>query len=430
MNRRRLALLALLSALTILFAATEAAASVAYIDGNEVWVSSDDGARKLRLSGGENDWREVAQSDQGHIIGTRREAGKVSQLTSFTIWDPNGKVMRFGALSGDTGCTNAYPLGLDITPSGGNLVYGFSCYTYGYPVGSLVTGTYLKVSADATTMVPLKLTAAKFPTLVGTRIVGATSDNQVAVQDPSSIGSDNFTDWFVSTLAGHKIFRTDVAATGTTAYTEQMVDDSSAAIDKLIASRWGSFGGGPYVDDCYMPISGPLHNVSASQDAASVTWQDARGVVIAGVPTFGGSADCQLTRPPVVISATGGYPSYGPFNVAAAQNSGVGGPAVTSPPSVKLSAALRSGFRITVTPAVGGRATVRLTIKPSKVGRRGKKEITLATGSATVTAGRPAKITVRFTATGKKLKKKLRGKKATLVVTVGTTSTTRTIKLS
>lgn len=421
---------ALIIALSLFaLASASASASVAYIDGNEVWVSSDDGARKLRLSAGEGDWREVAQSDQGYIVGTRREAGKIAQLASFTVWDPSGKLVRFGSLSGDIGCSNAYPLSLDITPSGGNLVYGFSCYTYGFPVGSLVNGTYLKVSADATTGVPLKLYSGQYPTLVGTRILARTSDTTAGVQDASSIGSDTFTNWISFTLdPGHLLNRSDASADGTIVASE-VRNDSTIKIDRVIMSKWGAFGTNSYVDDCNLPISGDVVNPSVSQDGASVTWADARGVLLAGTPAFNGPADCQLTRPPVVLSATGTYPSYGPFNVPAPQPTKPVAPTVTIPKSLQLAAAIKSGLTIKVTSAVGGKAKATLTIKPSKVGKRGKKAITLATGSVKVTAGKTTRLKLKFTKAGKKLKKKLRNKKLTLKVTVGGATTTRTIKL-
>lgn len=413
----------LLPMLLVALLAQTAQASVAYIDGNEVWVSSDDGARKLRLSAGEGDWREVAQSDQGYIVGTRRESGKIAQLASFTVWDPSGKIFKFGSLSGDMGCSNAYPLSLDITPSGGNLVYGFSCYTYGYPVGTLVNGTYLKASADTTTAVPLKLTNARYPTLVGARILGAGNDTTAVVQDQSSIGSNNFTDWIAFTpTVDHKLNRSDASANGTIVASE-MRNDPTIKIDQVVMSKWGAFGTDSYVDDCFLPLVGNAVNPSVSQDGTVVTWADDRGVVLAGTPNFNGAPNCQLTRAPVVISASGTFPSYGPFIVPAAA------PSVTTPKSAKLAAAIKSGLTIKVTSTVSGKAKATLTIKPSKVGKKGKKAITLASGSANVTSGKTTKLKLKFTKAGKKLKKKLKNKKLTLTVTVGGATKTQTIKL-
>lgn len=431
MLRSRKILLLTLSAFSILFFVQSASASVAYIDGNEVWVASDDGARKLRLSGGENDWREVAQSDQGYIVGTRREAGKISQLASFTVWDPSGKLYRFGSLSGAfTGGLNIYPLSIDITPSGGNIVYGFSAANFDFT--SAGKGAYLKVSADATTAVPTALQGLMYPTLVGSRIVGTDGVGQVRVQDPSSIGSPNYVPWWNMTLVDHELHRFDGSADGTLFASEwENETNSLAQVDRVVMWKYGGFPTDSYIDDCLLPIVGPVHNVSVAPAGNLLTWADDRGVVIAPAPNMysGGPPNCALASPPRVLAATGTYPSYGPFNVPEVTPTGVAKPTMSVSSSVKLSKALKSGFTVKVTSLSAGKAKVALTIKPSKVGKRGNKLITLATGSAAVTAGQVKSIKVKFTSAGKKLKKKLKGKKATLTVTVGAASTSKTVKL-
>ena len=125
------------TALVLTFAISASAASVAYLDGNEVWVSNTDGSQKIRLSSGEGDWRAVAQADDGHIVGVQLEAGKISQLSRFTVWNPSGQRIRFGALSATSNGSFAYPLSLDLTNGGGLIIYGFSQYIYDFPVGQL-----------------------------------------------------------------------------------------------------------------------------------------------------------------------------------------------------------------------------------------------------------------------------------------------------
>lgn len=424
-----------LSLLAVCLLAQSAAASVAYIDGNEVWVASDDGARKLRLSAGENDWREVAQSDQGYIVGTRRESGKISQLASFTVWDPSGKVVHFGSLSGAiTGGLNSYPLSLDITPTGGNLVYGF--FATNFDFSSAGKGTYLKVTADASTAVPLALQGAMYPTLVGTRILATNGSDQILLQDPSSIGSSTFVPWQTITVSGelanHTLRRVDASATGTIFSGEfQNETNNLAEVDKVVMWKFGSLGTDSYIDDCLLPNQGPVHNVSISQDAIKMTWADARGVLIAPTPNLrtGGPSSCDMPAP-AVLSATGTYPSYGPFVVPASAGTGGGGggPTVSVGSKIKLATAIKSGFKISVTSAVAGKAKATLSVKPSTVGKKGKKAIEIAKGSANLAAGAKKRIKLKFTKKGKSFKKKLKGKKATLTVTVGGAKTTKTIK--
>jgi hypothetical protein len=413
--------------------AQTAGASVAYIDANEVWVSTDDGAQKVRLSAGQGDWREVAQSDQGYIVGTRKESGKISQLAFFTIWDPTGKLIHFGSLSGAfTSGLNTYPLSLDITPSGGNIVYGFSANNSDY--SSAGKGIYLKVSSDASTGVPNALTKAQNPTLVGNRIVGAMGESVVGLQDPSNLGNDIFNGWFDTNVGapgspyyGLKLTRSDVSATGTLVATE--LRDDSFNTQKIGVWKYASLGGA-YVDDCTLPASGLPSDVSFSQDGSLLAWRDSRGVVLGGSPNLrpGGPPICEMPAPRV-ISATGVYPSYGPFNVAAALTPPVvPKPKLTVGSSLKLTS-LKSGAKISVTSAVAGKAKLTLTIKPSKVGKKGKKLITLASGSANVAANVPKTIKLKFTSAGKKLKKKLKNKKATLTLSVGGQTTSKSVKL-
>jgi hypothetical protein len=300
--------------------AQNAFASIVYIDGNEVWVSSDDGSVKKRLSSGENDWRQVAQSDKGYIVGVRKQAGKISQLASFTVWDPSGKVVHFGSLSGhiDSGL-NAYPTSLDITPDGGLLTYGYSRSSWVGTSYNLVYGSYLKATADATTAVPYSLTGWRDATVAGTRVIAHDNDTQVSVQDASSSGSTSFSPWFTFTttnglLTGLAVDRTDVAATGTVLATE--FRDDSFNTQKILLLKAAGLGGA-YVDDCLLPASGAPSDITISQNGASIAWRDSRGVVIAGSPDFSGAATCNLTRAPKVISTTGQMPSYGPFNVSA-----------------------------------------------------------------------------------------------------------------
>jgi hypothetical protein len=314
----RRTVLALLGALLFLGLATpNAFASIVYIDGNEVWVSSDDGTVKQRLSSGEGDWRQVAQSDNGYVVGVRKEAGKISQLATFTVWDPQGKVVHFGSLSGhiDSGL-NAYPTSLDITPDGGLLTYGYSRSFWVGTTFYLINGTYLKATNDGTTMVPVSLTDWQNGTLVGDRVVAHDNSPQVYLQDPSSPGSTTFAPWFnwntsSPLLSGLSIDRTDVAATGTVLGTE--FRDDSFNTQKILLTKAASLGGA-YVDDCVLPTTGAPSDITISQNAGTIAWRDSRGVVIAGAPDFAGASTCSLTRAPIVISATGTMPSYGPFN--------------------------------------------------------------------------------------------------------------------
>ena len=80
--RIALVLLALLT-----FPAAANAASVAYIDNGEVWLSSLDGSQKVRLAAtvvnGDGDtekWLAVTQSDSGRIVAVRNKPGRIVEV--------------------------------------------------------------------------------------------------------------------------------------------------------------------------------------------------------------------------------------------------------------------------------------------------------------------------------------------------------------
>ncbi|MBJ7472792.1 MAG: hypothetical protein JHD16_15910 [Solirubrobacteraceae bacterium] len=475
------------------FAAPAAAhgAGVAYVDGNEIWVSSLDGTQKVRLSAGENDWREVAQSDGGHVIGIRLEANKIANLSSFTIWNPDGTVKDFGPLvSKSNGGLNAHPLSLEITPDAGLLVYGYSNYVYGFPVGTLTQGYHLLPSATrAAPVLIYSNDAARWPTLVGERIVGTPDQRYISVQDPGGTGTETFTPWIdTADEAGDPdVHRTDVAGTGTVIAIElaYYAGGATTTTDQQVRMIRAASLGGAIIEagQCMLPRTGQATNPSLSTDASTVAWSDEGGVKVGGVPDFGGAATCTLTRPAVTISPTGKDPSLGPINVAAilaartppgsggggglagsgtvggtggAGGAGGGGTGGTSPTggtggtgstggtgqpagpavtfsgvtSLKLSSlAGKKGATVQAMPAVSGAASFTLTVDPTSIGAKGKKPITIATGKAKLTAGTGAKVKLRSTAAGKKAAKKLKKKKAKLTVTVAGTTTTITVTL-
>lgn len=431
---QRIAVVIAVAAFSLLGAATTQAASVAYLDGNEVWVATTDGAARARLSSGEGDWRDVAQSDQGYIVGVRNEAGKISNLSTFTVWDPAGNRIHFGPLSGSNAGSIAYPLSLDITPGGGLLVYGYSLLVYGFPVGTLTQGHYLLPSSTVTAPVPepYRNTSIRWPTLVGERIVGTPGANSIEVQEAGSIGGTTFVPWAnFSGVAGADLHRTDVAATGTV-FASELYYAGPPEVNKIAVVPAPGLGVPISPGDCFLDADALARQPSLSQDGTLIAWQDGGGVKVGGVPTFSGAEPCVLTKPPVTISATGSFPSIGPFNVAALvpAPAPASKPTLTAPKSVKLSKLLKSGLTVSVSSVTGGKATVKMTVTPKSVGKKGRKAIVIATGSATVPAGGIAKkIKVKMTRKGKSLKRRLKGKRATLTATIGGLSSTKTIKL-
>ena len=430
----RIALLVL--TLLAVGATPAAATTVAYIDGNAVWLASADGAQRRQLGGATPDgreWRELAQSDNGRVIAVRREPGKISQLNSFTLWGPDGAVIHEGSLTHQPGwSTYAYPVTLDLTADGRNAVYGYSNMTGVPPTYQFEQGTYIMFADRVPASEPFRIPGQESPSVVGNRVV-AGSGSTVTVQraDGAPPWTTDFDPWLDMSGTGLERRATDVAATGTVAAAELVAWNGGTQTEGRIAmlsidSPGGALRGG----DCFLPVQGVAGDASLSQDGTLVAWHDARGVVVAGVPDFSGADPCTLTGPPVVISATGTMPSLGPAAVSTpapppAPPAGGGGPAgspggtgsvalkATVPARVKASA-LRTGLKIRVRVGAAGRVTV--------VGRvRGK---VVARGSARAKGAGTIAVRLRATRAARKRLARLRGKTLVVRVTAGGRSTT------
>lgn len=79
---------------------------VAYVDGDQIQVATLDGEQKRSLSGpapDEKQWREVAQADNGTILGVRRDGTKMGTFNATQLWGPDGATIGYGALTAPTG---------------------------------------------------------------------------------------------------------------------------------------------------------------------------------------------------------------------------------------------------------------------------------------------------------------------------------------
>src|SRR3954466_1500089 len=132
------------------------AASIAYIDNGEVWLSSLDGAQKVRLaapvvnaSGAIDTWQDVAASDSGRIVAVRNEPGKNSSFSWFKIWEPDGTSTVEGPLNAPGGWTvYVYPLGFDITAEGPHLLHGYSDSSSCCPI-TFARGMYVRPATNS-----------------------------------------------------------------------------------------------------------------------------------------------------------------------------------------------------------------------------------------------------------------------------------------
>jgi hypothetical protein len=458
--RRLPAILALTVA--CLVPASARAAGVAYLDGHEVWVSTLDGSKKVRLSGGEGDWNSVAQADNGRVVGVRNEPGKISTLSTFTVWLPDGSVFNSGPLPGESGWQiYSYPVSLDLTADGGLVVYGYSNSRY---VNSYQFdfGFYSVPATTQTLTQPYKVSGMEFPTVNGTRVIARPQGAETEAHVQRAAGSPvttEFDPWLYldpTVIPNTKFRRTDVAANSRVVGLE-LAESTGPSTDNLSVAmiQAPGLGQAPTATDsqnsCLLPGTN-VTGVSLLQDASLVAYKDDGGAKVAGVPTFSGVDTCVLSSPAVTISPTGSSPSLGPIDadaLYAARNPvappvtpplpGGGAGPLTPGAGNGLSVVLakgakaaalgkRTGLPVVVTVPRAGLVTVTLKVAASKLKRKGKP-IVIATGKAT--AKKAGKLTVRLKATkvARKKLRRLRGAKVTLTVKVGTLVSSAVVRL-
>jgi hypothetical protein len=454
----RSTLIAILCLLTIAPAA--GAASIAYVDGGEVWLSSLDGTQKVRLAphvvnpAGETEkWLAVAASDSGRIVAARNVPGRIARFSWFKVWEPNGTSTVEGPLNAPSGwAVYVYPLGFDITADGNHMVYGYSNSSSCCPI-SFAQGTYVR-PVTGSALDPINVPGEEHPTLFGSRMIAHTG-GRVDVQGTSAppYGTD-FTPWIDVSASGLELRRTDVAANGQLAALEleQWSGGSQTIGEIAVIATQGVDQPPTFAVDCFVPTSGVATDASLSPDATRIAWTDDQGLKVAGAPTT--AADpCALSSPPVVISPTAsqgaiGGADVGPFLPASTQPPTAGPPPtsgsppttgpppaggvkpVTTVPRRVTAKALASakGVPIKVKVARAGKVKISGTV-PARILRRRGGPIVVAKGSATARRAGTVTVRLRLTAAGRKKPKRLKGARLTLRVSHGGLSTTKRVTL-
>ena len=470
-RRRAQAALTLGAAATLSVVAAPAASatSVAYLDGGALWVSTLDGARKVQLAGPDSApadagaFREVTAADNGRILAVRRQDGKAAPFNWFQTVEPNGAEGPHGSLPKRNGYLSyAYPVGLDLSADGAVVAYGVSATTPAYPVGSYFFGSYvIGVTSAAAGLEPIAISDLESPSVFGNQLVTRrhNDDNGVFVQAPSEapFGS-TFAPWLSAGLqAGYEVRRTDVAANGALAAIETQKwnggtrEDGGIVVVRLTGSGSLAERTPDGASLCELPAQGIAQDASLSQDGASIAWKDDGGVKVAGAPTGPGAGGvCALSRPPVVISATGQMPSIGGAVVdvlrppATGTGGGGGGtgtptgpgggtgngtgttPGATTPklvlrlPTAKIkTSALRRGLRLRLTAPATGTVTV--------VARSGST--TVARGTAKAKRAGAVSVTLRLTKSGKRRLRRLPGRTLRVTATFGKAKATGSLRI-
>jgi hypothetical protein len=436
------------------------AASVAYVDDGEVWLSSLDGSRKVRLAapvvngeGKTEKWLAVAHSDGGRIVAARNEPGRISRFTWFKVWEADGSSTVEGPLNAPSGWTvYVYPLGFDVTPDGRHMVYGYSNSSSCCPI-TFARGTYVRPVTNSP-LDPITISGYEEPTLFGSRVI-ARSGATINVQSAATTYGTDFVPWLDTSGTGLELRRTDVAANGQLAALElEQWNGGTQTVGKIAVLAIQSVDQSPTFPaavDCFLPASGVAKEVSLSADAKAVAWTDARGLVVAGAPADA-SDPCVLPSAPVVVSPTasqgaiggadvnaflpasppdspqpgsppaGGSPSPGTTTTPAAPRALLPGKVTT-----KALGATR-GLPVKVKVATAGKVKLVATVPAARMGRKGKP-VVIATGSKTAARAGTLTIKLRLTAAARKRLKRLKGARMTLRITQGGRTSSRKITL-
>jgi hypothetical protein len=426
------------------------AASIAYVDNGEVWLSSLDGTQKVRLATPVNTekWLAVAASDSGRIVAARNVPGRVATFSWFKVWEPDGTSTVEGPLNAPSGwAVYVYPLGFDITADGAHMVYGYSNNGFCCPI-SYARGTYVRPVTNSP-LEPIAVSGEEEPTLFGNRVI-AHSGATVDVQAPGTPYGSGFTPWVDVSATGLELRRTDLAANGQLAAIElEQWSSGTQTVGKIaVVATQGVDQPPTFAVDCFLPASGLAKEASLSADATRIAWKDDQGLKVAGTPAT--AADpCALTSPPVVISPTASQGAIGGANVAAflpqpppppppaGGSPSTGGPPptggaapLTTVPRRVTAAALAGAAGVPVKVKVGGpgRVLISGTVPASALRRKGRP-VVVATGSAAAKGAGTVTVRVRLTAAARKQRKRLKGARMTLRVSQGGRSASTRVTL-
>lgn len=421
-------------------AGTAHALSVAYVQGDQVWLASVDGAQRKLLSGptdGPLSWRILAQADNGAVIAVEDDPAQDSTTNAYRLFDPSGALVKEGRLPAESGFSRyRYPLTLDLAPDGTTAVYG---YGNGFSP-NFEGGTYV-VSAPQPSSSPSKMVDVVYPSLFGGRTV-ARQGQRLFLQRAgmaTPLGTDqDFRLWLDLSSTGLDLDRADVAANGRVAAIELETGSGASRQAGILVLPFGAPGESPQPGGCGLPVQGQADDVSLSQDASTIAWKDDRGVVVAGAPDFSGADPCVLTRAPVVVAPGGTSPSLGPAAVAApstgspppgggpAAGPGTGAPTTPAPAKLALraparatAASLRRGLTLTVQAPRAGTVAV--------VGRVGSRVV--ARGTARAARAGTVRVLLRATNRSPAALRWLRGKVLRVQVTLGSTRATAAVRL-
>ena len=463
------------------FAAPAHAASVAYIDGHNLWLASPDGSRKIQLTQdgtADHPYNFPSQGPDGKTVVAHKavlnDQGERRQV--LYLYGADGKLQTANVMPVYSGATApVYPLALDMDWSSNAVAYG---YQYcGWACQTTYKGYWLTFS-DQQSLYPTNPQGASdsfFPTFYGKRVVSSDSGGRIFVQPDVSEApfTSSYQMWL--DVPNFRLSRAEVSKVGDFVALDWTQMDPNTyqpiASGVSIGRHEGSVPSNVN-QICDLQTAANPMSLTFSYDGTQMAWKDDEGVKVAGVPNLAaGTPTCSLTAPAVVIAPNGRAPHFGGADVAAilgsqqpaeqapqapaspsqpappgtAPTPSAGGVTLTVKSPGKVTGnAFAKGIVLQVTAAAPGRIAASASVpakqarKAGLVGRSGRaslaaavaKAVVVARGAANATGSGPVKLKLKPTPAAKRAAKKLRKAVVTITVSQGTTQTRVALRLS
>jgi hypothetical protein len=282
MTPRLILAFALASLLALLAAVPAGAASVAYIDDHNLWLSSPDGSQKFQMTqGGTEDasWNFPSQGPDGTTVVSHRDTFEGgSKRPVLYRYGADGTLDAANVMPVYSGATApVYPITLDMDWQSNAVAYGYSYC--GFACQSVYRGYWLTFSDQqgAHPTNPQGQSDAYNPTFYGTRVVSSDSGGNIFVQpDVAEAPFTNSYQGWIGHADGYYLSRAEVSpAQNMVAIEWSRSADNAEGI--IIARHQGTVPS-DIADACDVPTVGASSNLTFSPDGTQMAWEDGEGV--------------------------------------------------------------------------------------------------------------------------------------------------------